>query len=345
MANQVFANGMEVSCKAADGKSVACFPDVCFTPPQTPATPPGVPIPYPNTGLAKDTTKGSRSVKISGKEVMLKNKSHFKTSYGDEPGCAPKKGVLTSKNKGKVYFQKWSMNVKVEGENAVRMMDLTTHNHGANPGNTPPWMYLDDMSAPPPEHPCKEDIEKAQKSCGKTKVVDEKRDCKGTTCEKDMECILVPKGKDKQMCCSPDNTGHHLIEDHWIRPGGTLLPDFAHLAEKEDNGQYKKKYGPYDGAPTMCVNRSRYSGKHGIAHGTGGVMEAEFIGKEFTYGDAKKIALESHADANPGADCKKGCIESQIDGFYGKDGKKKCHSPDRKQPLKSSRELTLKTDS
>ncbi|MFL6607213.1 MAG: hypothetical protein ACJ8HF_03165, partial [Pseudomonas sp.] len=53
MANEVFANNMEVSCKAADGKSIACFPDVCFTPPQAPPTPLGVPIPYPNTGMAK----------------------------------------------------------------------------------------------------------------------------------------------------------------------------------------------------------------------------------------------------------------------------------------------------
>ena len=93
MGNNVFANGMEVSCKAADGKSIAAFPDVCFTPPENPATPPGVPIPYPNTAFAKDTTKGSKTVKISKKEVMLRNKSYFKTSTGDEAGCAAKKGT------------------------------------------------------------------------------------------------------------------------------------------------------------------------------------------------------------------------------------------------------------
>ena len=61
MGNQVYANNMEVSCKSADGKAVACFPDVCFTPPQTPATPPGVPIPYPNTGI-NPTEEGSQKV-------------------------------------------------------------------------------------------------------------------------------------------------------------------------------------------------------------------------------------------------------------------------------------------
>src|SRR5688500_5667261 len=101
MANEVYANRMEISCKAAGGKSTCAFPDVCFTPPQTPATPPGVPIPYPNTGFARDCARGSRRVKISGKEVMLRNKSYFKKSTGDEAGCAPKKGVVTSKNMGK----------------------------------------------------------------------------------------------------------------------------------------------------------------------------------------------------------------------------------------------------
>ncbi|AKJ29689.1 PAAR-like domain-containing protein [Caldimonas brevitalea] len=145
MANEVFANNMEVSCKAADGKSICAFPDVCFTPPQTPATPPGVPIPYPNTGMASDCTDGSSTVKISGREVMLKNKSYFKRSMGDEAGCAPKKGVITSKNMGKVYFIAWSMDVKVEGENVVRNMDMTTHNHGST-GNTGPQIYLDRMA-------------------------------------------------------------------------------------------------------------------------------------------------------------------------------------------------------
>lgn len=147
MSNQVYANHMEVSCKKAAGKSICAFPDVCFTPPQTPVTPPGVPIPYPNTGMASDATDGSSTVKISGQEVMLKNKSYFKRSTGDEAGCAPKKAVVTSKNMGKVYFNAWSMDVKVEGENVVRNLDLTTHNHGSVPGNTTPWPYIDEMSA------------------------------------------------------------------------------------------------------------------------------------------------------------------------------------------------------
>ena len=130
MADPVYANTMEVSSKAMGGKSICQFPDVCFTPPLTPATPPGVPIPYPNTGMASDTTDGSTSVKIGNQEVMLKNKSSFKQSTGDEAGSAPKKGLITSKIKGAVYFVAWSMDVKVEDENVVRNLDMTTHNHG-----------------------------------------------------------------------------------------------------------------------------------------------------------------------------------------------------------------------
>jgi hypothetical protein len=76
----------QISSKQNDGKAVAAMPDVCETPHSTPATPPGVPVPYPNTGMASDTTEGSKKVKVPGKEVQLKNKSYFKKSSGDEPG-------------------------------------------------------------------------------------------------------------------------------------------------------------------------------------------------------------------------------------------------------------------
>ncbi len=157
MANNVFANGREISCKAAAGKTICAMPDVCMTPPENPATPPGVPIPYPNTGMSSDTTDGSKNVKISGKEVGLKNKSCFKKSMGDEAGSATKKGVITSKNRGKVFFESWSMDVKIEGQNAVRHFDMTTNNHASTPGDTPPWAYVASKSRA--GHSCKKIVE------------------------------------------------------------------------------------------------------------------------------------------------------------------------------------------
>jgi hypothetical protein len=156
MANEVYANGREIACKAGDGKTICAFPDVCFTPPENPATPPGVPVPYPNTGFDSNTTEGSKTVMISGKEVMLKHTSYFKTLSGDEAGCAAKKGVITSTNRGKVYFEAWSMDVKFEGENVDRHLDLTTTNHASDPGDAPPWPFQDGMASPTPETPCEE---------------------------------------------------------------------------------------------------------------------------------------------------------------------------------------------
>ncbi|MBZ9734248.1 MULTISPECIES: DUF4150 domain-containing protein [unclassified Mesorhizobium] len=137
--SNVFANYLEISGKAVNAQTIAAFPDVCFTPPQTPATPPGVPIPYPSFGMASDTENGTGTVKIAGEEVNIKNKSDEKRTSGTEAGCAPKKGIITSQNTGKKYFNMWSPDVKFEGEPVIRFSDIATHNHASPGPNTPPW--------------------------------------------------------------------------------------------------------------------------------------------------------------------------------------------------------------
>jgi len=227
--NQVYANNMEVSCKAANGKSICAFPDVCFTPPQTPATPPGVPIPYPNTGMASDCTDGSSSVKISGQEVMLKDKSYFKRSMGDEAGCAPKKGVVTSKNMGKVYFAMWSMDVKIEGENVVRMLDLTTHNHASCPSNTPPQTYIDEATGGLDKFTkCDKEKGAIEEACNKKKEPPcpgklstpkgkdrtyadaATKDAKSSSCAQAVKCFLRPYQTGGKNSCCDGQTGHHI---------------------------------------------------------------------------------------------------------------------------------------
>ena len=59
---QVYANGREVSCKSGAGKSTAAFPDVCLTPPLSPADPARPALPYPNTGMVSDTWDGNKTV-------------------------------------------------------------------------------------------------------------------------------------------------------------------------------------------------------------------------------------------------------------------------------------------
>ena len=181
MANEVFANNLEVACKAADGKSVACFPDPCWSPPSPSAG--WIIIPYANTAYAKDTTNASKTVFISGKPIMKKDISYFKTSTGNEPAAGPK-GVVSGVKKGKAYFVCWSMDVKVEGKNVDRHTDMTTHNHGSSP-NTAPWFYADTAST---KKACTGTRNKAKKACkGKHKGEKnwKKNHCGGANKEKD----------------------------------------------------------------------------------------------------------------------------------------------------------------
>lgn len=330
MSNQVYANNMEVSCKAAAGKSICAFPDVCFTPPTTPATPPGVPIPYPNTGMASDTTSGSTSVQISGQEVMLKNKSYFKRSMGDEAGCAPKKGVVTSKNMGKVYFTAWSMDVKVEGENVVRMMDLTTHNHASQGPNTPPWPYTDEVAVPAMVQdkcegdknkvgekckdgadPCPGSLKKtvSQQRAGKTRTATESRtmqagkestqDAESSECVKAMRCGLRPYKPDAQKggCC-PGQTPHHIPPKSMMMKG---VPG------------YNK-----DAALCVCLEgASQHVGSHGENHAAidhvaskPGVLDS--AGK-CSVAQYNKVCADAVA-AQCG--CSADCIEAQLNASF-----------------------------
>jgi Domain of unknown function (DUF4150) len=134
----VYANGLEISGKAVNARTLAVFPDTCMTPPENPATPPGVPVPYPSFGFASETDKGTGTVKVRGETVNIKNLSFLSKTTGTEAGSAAKKGVISSNNTGKAYFVSWSGNVKFDGEPVVRNTDLSTHNHASPGPNTGP---------------------------------------------------------------------------------------------------------------------------------------------------------------------------------------------------------------
>jgi hypothetical protein len=343
MSNEVYANSMEVSCKAASGKSVCAFPDVCMTPPQTPATPPGVPIPYPNTGLASDCSDGSSTVQISGQEVMLKNKSYFKKSSGDEAGSAPLKGVVTHTNTGKVYFNAWSMDVKVEGENVVRHLDLTTHNHASTPGDTPPWPYADEFAGKP-GNPCKSEMEEADKACKnvvvKTKstnrVVKSKtreklcdpNNADAKECRKRLKCRLEPQddGSDENAVgCCPGEQAHHLVESHgFVEPG--TRDNYEGKALAKFSGP--PKYRPGD-APCVCAAGDRFTAEHGAFHALVGKRERAAIRRAKTakkkeaawnYGAAKNAGLDAHKKIFPDSECSRACMEAQLDAYHNKVG-------------------------
>jgi hypothetical protein len=352
MANEVYANGMELACKAGAGKSISAFPDVCFTPPENPATPPGVPVPYPNTGFASDTTNGSKTVKISGKEVMLKNKSYFKKSTGDEAGCAAKKGVITSTNTGKVYFVKWSMDVKFEGENVDRHFDLTTHNH-ANPvaNEAVPWPFIDNMTtgwSRAEKAACAEDIAKEKEACKDYKpykkngldVCEEAglssgfTRAKGATtirtrsasenpCSAARRCRLVSfrDGKNKpdgiNGCC-PAQTPDHLV------------PKSSFFKISFNHGQHLpgwKKYENGDSAPCMCLEGGSCTGSHGLRSAHHKAFSKIKSGTLIPFDDEVKHCADGAKSVAP--QCNKKCIEAQI-----KEGHKKLG--DLSRPIKHS---------
>lgn len=329
MANSVFANGREIACKAAAGKTICAFPDVCFTPPQTPGTPPGVPIPYPNTAYASDTASGSKNVMISDEEIMLKNKSYFKKSMGDEAGCAPLKGLITHKNRGKAYFTTWSMDVKIEGENVDRHLDLTTANHGSTNANEgAPWPYLDSQALPPSSK-CHGDKKKKDDACdgkdpcpgvlkmkpGKLKKqvarAPSKRAPRGSEsktskaakvataeaeksdCVKASRCHLRPyKPKKGQPGCCPGQTPHHI-------PPKTCF-----------KGVWK-----YNKNRALCVcmeGTSQHTGSHGKNHAA-----IDYLAKKNGIGPGKKCSIAKYNKICAQAvavqcGCSAECIEQQL---------------------------------
>jgi hypothetical protein len=317
MGNQVYANMMEVSCKAAQGKSICAFPDVCMTPPMTPATPPGVPIPYPNTGMASDTSDGSSSVKISGQEVMLKNKSSFKKSMGDEAGSAPKKGLITSKNMGKVYFTMWSMDVKVEGENVVRMLDLTTHNHASLPGNTPPWPYIDEVAVPGITAACKDEVAKEKKACSDSagNYKSGKECCDSEECQEARNCMLVPYGGSGSPNCCEGKTGHHILPNSLLQSSrGDSSTNVTGLKKVGDNAY------TLNGGPCVCVSGESHStGDHGVIHDKTKTKLRNILesGQTLTYEAARDSVAQAHAETFVKQDgspqCSAGCTAAQID--------------------------------
>jgi len=339
MSNQVFANMRELSCKAGKGKAVCAFPDVCFTPPAPP--PSGLPVPYPNTGVDTDTSSGSRSVKISKKEVMLKNKSYFKKSVGDEAGSSPKKGVLTSVNRGKVFFNAWSMDVKFEGENVVRHLDLTTHNHASPPGNTPTWPFLSGMTPNTPD-PCGTEKQKQKDDCDNVKnpcagcsgkkpsgkkdsmeAADLADRTAGDKCLAAMRCILLPYNPNK--CCKPQ-TGHHLVEASAFHDKGRGGKGSTRL-----KGITSYKEGA---APVVCAEGvNQYTGTHGLMHTYQSATAAKCPAGKLTlangdqidhkvtsYGEARDSGVKAFQKTFPQSKCSEKCLSAQLDGYHRKCG-------------------------
>ncbi|HTV19235.1 MAG TPA: DUF4150 domain-containing protein [Polyangiaceae bacterium] len=124
----VNVNDLTVVHKTSGG-TVQIFPDICKT------LPGPAPIPYPNVAFSLDTAQGSTTVTCDGHPVMIKS-SNFMLSTGDEAGTAL--GVASNTIKGKADPKLYSMDVKFDGENVMRLTDLMLQNVGTTSPNTVP---------------------------------------------------------------------------------------------------------------------------------------------------------------------------------------------------------------
>jgi hypothetical protein len=298
--------------------------------------------------FAKDTTSGSKTVKISNKEVMLKNKSYFKKSTGDE--AATKSlgmAVVTHQIQGKVYFNSWSMDVKIEGQNAVRHLDLTTHNHASVPGNTPGWPYIDESAVDSPGNPCAKDMKKEETACkdyqprgrkdacaqsllGKGKPSGRKDSPQADTladktaaneCLAARRCALQPYKSTKAGCCG-QQTGHHLIEASSLHVSGRGGSGSEPLPGVENYSENM--------APCVCAEgKNQNTGTHGLMHAyqsasaskapTGDIQLADgktMKTKKTTYGTAKRKAIDAMEKTFPQSKCSRECIEKQLDNYH-----------------------------
>jgi len=129
MSTNTTVNGQTVVHKDSGG-IVITSPDVCMTPIGNSI----VAIPYVNVAESAETSKGSKTVTVNGKPIMLSG-SCFSVSSGNEPGTAG--GVSSGVTKGKAKFVNFSSDVLVEGKPVCRRLDPMVSNINGS-GNTPP---------------------------------------------------------------------------------------------------------------------------------------------------------------------------------------------------------------
>ncbi|MEZ4302597.1 MAG: PAAR-like domain-containing protein [Polyangiaceae bacterium] len=199
--HNVYANDRSISCKAGIGSSRAAFPDPCWTPPQTSP----VVVPYPNTAHTKDLTEGSKTVFIQGTEVAKKDVSYFATSVGDAPAtnsCG--QGVATGVILGKAYFYSWSPDVKAEGLNVCRHLDMMGHNQASVPSNTPLFPFIERGFFS--SNPCKDEEKAINRKCAEEEDKDD-----GPKLKKKKKWFNR-KGKNRNQKSGPKDW--HWSDDH-----------------------------------------------------------------------------------------------------------------------------------
>jgi hypothetical protein len=220
MPASVTANFMTVVHASSNGTAM-WFPDVCKTP--TPGGP--IPIPYPNVAMSSNTASGSTSVKVDGNPIMLKD-SNYSMSSGDEAGSAM--GVVSNKIKGKAEPVNYSFDVKVDGKNVFRLLDMMLQNCGS-PTNGGPGSNIQGPLAPGIARweACQRTEKKKQEETkdsawGQSGIVGPHRPIIQDVATHLRMVIYFRKTKD---FCAPWILKKHMPKPHSVLAGTTITPD------------------------------------------------------------------------------------------------------------------------
>ena len=254
MPNDVGVNGQSIVTQKSGGKLIT-GPDVCKTP--SPGGP--IPIPYPNIAMSSDLAKGSKKVKINGAPACLKG-SNFSKSMGDQAGSLG--GVISGKTGGMAEPTTYSFDVKIEGKNVVRNLDLFQ----SNQKNTPP--------APVMQAPIilgvasSEDEEAKCPYCNKTEHEFAKKWGNNIGNGQGLRKNIIATLEDHPWYTGPNSLqAHHLIcseamdDDDWS--------EFARIFGYDINHQNNGVILPYSMQLACQLNVALHRGNHakGVAEG------------------------------------------------------------------------------
>jgi hypothetical protein len=238
--------------------------------------------------------------------------------------------MVSSTTKGKVYFISWSIDVKFEGENAVRHLDMTTNNHASPLANEAvPWPFIDTMTMAD-KKPCEKEIENEKTACkdympnkkdGKDvckeaglsgafstdKATSTKRakSASADACAAARRCRLVrfnAKPDGINGCC-PAQTGDHIV------------PKSSFFKASVNDGGFMTGWENYkiDKAPCMCLEGGSCTGSHGLRHAHHKATSGIVAGTHRSFDQEVKHCAAGVKAVAP--QCNQGdqdCIEAQL---------------------------------
>ncbi len=235
---EVYVNGM-TPVTAESGGTVVGLPDVCRVP--SPGGP--MAVPFPNVAVSRDLENGSRTVRINGASVALRD-SCLGRSTGNEAGTAGG-GVTSGTTKGRAHPVSYSADVFIEGKPVVRNFDLFT----LNDRNTAPFPIVQPQGAPPvavevEEHRQREPEPRCD-ACGKAAHAIDKRGRAG--CNQGNSAVLGRNMLEgRELSSHPWYSGpfslaaHHLIclealdDDGWA----DFCTRFGYHPDRKQNGVF-----------------------------------------------------------------------------------------------------------